>query len=64
MNQEAIKLAQMKLSLALKSEQVANRHEGDMVRDATLVPSSGNRGYSRNRTLPFKGTPLHQSFRR
>ncbi len=25
-----------------------------------FVPSSGNRGYSRNRTFPFKRTPLRQ----
>ncbi len=34
---------------SLKSEQIAYRHEGDMTGDATFVPSSGNRGYSRNR---------------
>ncbi len=44
----------------LKSEQVAYRHEGDMAGDATFVPSSRNRGYSRNRTLPSKGTPLRR----
>ncbi len=45
---------------SLKSEKVAYGHEGDVARDATFVPSSGNRGYSRNRTFPFKGTQLRQ----
>ncbi len=27
-----------------------------MAGDATFIPSSGNRGYSGNRTFPFKGT--------
>ncbi len=51
MNQKAIKPAQMKLSLASKSEQVAYRYEGDMAGDATFIPSSGNQGYSRNQTI-------------
>ncbi len=32
-----------------------------MAGNATFVPSSGNRGYSRNRTFPFKGTPLRKN---
>ncbi len=60
MNQKAIKPAQMKLSLASKSEQVAYRYEGDMAGDAMFIPSSGNQGYSRNQMFPFKGTTLHQ----
>ncbi len=47
---------------SLKSDQVAYRHEGDMAGDAMFVPSSGNQGYSRYRTFPFKGTPLRQYF--
>ncbi len=45
---------------SLKSEQVTYRHEGDMAGDTMSVPSSGNRGYSRKRTFPFKGPPLRR----
>ncbi len=30
---------------SLKSEQVSYSHEGDMARDATFIPSSGNRSH-------------------
>ncbi len=43
---------------SLKSKQVTYWHEGDMARHTVFVPSSGNRGCSRNRKFPFKGTPL------
>ncbi len=40
----------------LKSKQVTYSDEGDMAGDAMFVPSSENRGYSRNLTFSFKGT--------